>query len=53
MASHSNWTPKGLLAICVQHEVDHLHGKLYVDYMSSLKRTRIRKKLEKQQRHSA
>ncbi len=46
-------TPEGLLAVCVQHEVDHLHGKLYVDYLSSLKRTRIRRKLEKQQRHSA
>lgn len=46
-------TPEGLLAVCVQHEVDHLRGKLYVDYLSSLKRTRIRTKLEKQQRHSA
>lgn len=46
-------TPEGLLAVCIQHEVDHLRGKLYVDYLSSLKRTRIRKKLEKQQRHSA
>ncbi len=46
-------TPEGLLAVCIQHEVDHLHGKLYVDYLSSLKRTRIRRKLEKQQRHSA
>lgn len=45
--------PDGLLAVCIQHEVDHLRGKLYVDYLSSLKRTRIRKKLEKQQRHSA
>lgn len=45
--------PKGLLATCIQHEVDHLRGKLYVDYLSALKRTRIRKKLEKQQRHSA
>jgi peptide deformylase len=42
--------PKGLLAVCVQHEIDHLEGKLFVDYLSSLKRTRIRKKLEKQQR---
>lgn len=45
--------PEGLLAVCIQHEVDHLRGKLYVDYLSSLKRMRIRKKLEKQQRHSA
>ena len=40
----------GLLAVCVQHEVDHLRGKLFVDYLSALKRQRIRKKLEKQQR---
>lgn len=46
-------TPEGLLAVCVQHEADHLRGKLYVDYISSLKRTRIRRKLEKQQRDSA
>src|SRR5690606_27820674 len=39
----------GLLAVCVQHEIDHLDGKLFVDYLSDLKRTRIRKKLEKQQ----
>ena len=38
---------KGLLAICLQHEVDHLNGKLFVDYISPLKRQRIRKKLEK------
>jgi peptide deformylase len=41
---------EGLLAICVQHECDHLEGKLFVDYLSGLKRSRIRKKLEKQQR---
>jgi peptide deformylase len=40
----------GLLAICVQHEMDHLEGKLFVDYLSELKRTRIRKKLEKERR---
>jgi peptide deformylase len=40
----------GLLAVCVQHELDHLDGKLFVDYLSELKRTRIRKKLEKEQR---
>jgi peptide deformylase len=45
--------PEELLAVCVQHEVDHLRGKLYVDYLTPLKRSRIRKKLEKQQRHSA
>ena len=40
----------GLLAVCVQHEIDHLDGKLFVDYLSSLKRQRIRKKLEKERR---
>ncbi len=43
----------GLLAVCIQHEIDHLDGKLFVDYLSQLKRTRIRKKLEKEQRQSA
>ena len=38
---------EGLLAVCIQHECDHLDGKLFVDYLSNLKRTRIRKKLEK------
>ena len=41
---------EGLLAVCVQHEIDHLEGKLFVDYLSELKRTRIRKKLEKDHR---
>ncbi|MFW6092388.1 MAG: peptide deformylase [Pseudomonadota bacterium] len=41
---------EGLLAVCIQHECDHLDGKLFVDYLSSLKRNRIRKKLEKQHR---
>jgi len=41
---------EGLLAVCVQHECDHLLGKLFVDYLSNLKRTRIRRKLEKQHR---
>lgn len=41
---------EGLLAICIQHEMDHLDGKLFVDYLSPLKRERIRKKLEKEQR---
>ncbi|MEZ5570636.1 MAG: peptide deformylase [Halioglobus sp.] len=44
---------EGLAAICVQHEVDHLDGKLFVDYLSPLKRQRIRKKLEKDQRTRA
>ena len=42
--------PEGLLAVCIQHEIDHLNGKLFVDYLSNMKRQRIRKKLEKQQR---
>jgi peptide deformylase len=41
---------EGLLAVCIQHECDHLNGKLFVDYLSRLKRDRIRKKLEKQHR---
>ena len=40
----------GLLAVCIQHEMDHLEGKLFVDYLSELKRTRIRKRLEKDRR---
>jgi peptide deformylase len=40
----------GLLAVCVQHEVDHLDGKLFVDYLSELKRQRVRKKIEKERR---
>jgi peptide deformylase len=40
----------GLLAICIQHEMDHLNGTLFVDYLSPLKRDRIRKKLEKEAR---
>jgi peptide deformylase len=43
----------GLLAVCVQHEMDHLDGKLFVDYLSALKRDRIRRKLEKQARLEA
>lgn len=42
----------GLLAVCIQHEIDHLNGKLFVDYLSTLKRQRIRKKLEKQLRET-
>jgi peptide deformylase len=40
----------GLLAVCVQHEMDHLVGKLFVDYLSTLKREMVRKKLAKQRR---
>lgn len=43
----------GLLAVCIQHELDHLNGKLFVDYLSTMKRDRIRKKLEKQHRIAA
>ena len=43
---------EGLLAVCIQHEVDHLDGKLFVDYLSNLKRQRIKKKLEKQSRQT-
>ena len=43
----------GILAICIQHEIDHLDGKLFVDYISKLKRDRIRSKLEKAHRKSA
>ena len=42
---------EGLLAVCIQHEMDHLDGKLFVDYLSEAKRMRIRKKLVKEQRH--
>lgn len=41
-----------ILAVCIQHEIDHLEGKLFVDYLSELKRQRIRKKLEKQRRQT-
>jgi peptide deformylase len=43
----------GLLAVCVQHEMDHLEGKLFVDYLSPLKRELVRKKLAKQRKQDA
>lgn len=43
----------GLLAVCIQHELDHLVGKLFIDYLSPLKRDRIRKKLEKEAKFAA
>lgn len=43
----------GLLAVCIQHEIDHLDGRLFVDHISSLKRQRIRRKLEKERRQAA
>ena len=46
-------TADGLMAICIQHELDHLNGKLFVDYLSPLKRDRIKKKLEKEARLEA
>ncbi len=42
----------GLLAACIQHEMDHLDGKLFLDYLTPLKRSRIVKKMEKQQRNA-
>ena len=42
-----NEEAKGLLAVCIQHEIDHLDGKLFVDYLSNLKRQLIRKKMKK------
>jgi len=41
-----------LLAVCIQHEMDHLQGKLFVDYLSNMKRQRIRKKLQKQEKQA-
>ena len=46
-------TTDGLLAVCVQHEMDHLEGKLFIDYLSPLKREMVRKKLAKARRHVA
>lgn len=50
--SQFEFEPEGLLAVCIQHELDHLHGKLFVDHLSPLKRQRIRKKIEKQQKQA-
>lgn len=44
---------EGLLAVCIQHEIDHLEGKVFVDYLSPLKREQVRKKLQKQRRSAA
>jgi peptide deformylase len=46
-------TAEGLLSTCIQHEMDHLNGKLFVDYLSTLKRQRIRSKLEKAHKQAA
>ncbi|HEY1772048.1 MAG TPA: peptide deformylase [Gammaproteobacteria bacterium] len=47
---HLEFDADGLLAVCIQHEIDHLDGKLFVDYLSDLKRQRIRKRVEKEER---
>ena len=44
---------EGLLAVCIQHEIDHLDGKLFVDYLSEAKRQRIRKRLQKDRRQQS
>jgi peptide deformylase len=44
---------EGMLAVCLQHEMDHLEGRLFVDYLSDLKRERIRRKLDKDRRERA
>jgi len=46
-------TTDGVLAVCIQHEMDHLDGKLFIDYLSPLKREMVRKKLAKQRKHVA
>jgi peptide deformylase len=46
-------TTDGLLAVCIQHEIDHLDGKLFIDYLSPLKREMVRKKLAKARKHVA
>lgn len=43
---------EGLLAVCIQHEMDHLEGKLFIDYLSELKRSRIRKRVRKRERQT-
>jgi peptide deformylase len=43
----------GVLATCIQHEMDHLSGKIFIDYLSELKQNRVRAKLKKRQRNAA
>lgn len=43
---------EGFLAVCIQHEIDHLHGKVFVEYLSQLKQTRLRAKLKKRMRET-
>ena len=42
----------GLLSVCIQHEIDHLEGKLFVDYLSALKRSRLKKRMEKERKRN-
>jgi peptide deformylase len=42
----------GILSVCIQHEIDHLEGKLFVDYLSTLKRSRLKKKMEKERKRN-
>jgi peptide deformylase len=49
----SEFEAEGLEAVCIQHEMDHLEGKLFVDYLSNLKRNRIRSKLIKMQKQQS
>lgn len=51
--SEINFEAGGLLAVCIQHEIDHLDGRLFVDYLSPLKREMVRRKLRKQRRSHA
>lgn len=46
----SDGEAEGLLAVCIQHEIDHLDGKLFIDYLSEIKRKRVRKRMEKRER---
>ena len=46
-------TAEGMLAVCIQHEMDHLEGKVFVEYLSRLKRSRIKARMEKQLRQTA
>ena len=49
---HREENADGLLAVCIQHEIDHLNGKLFIDYLSPLKRQMIQKKIKKQEKQS-
>ncbi|MGH8427193.1 MAG: peptide deformylase [Gammaproteobacteria bacterium] len=49
---HFELEAEGLLAICIQHEIDHLNGRLFIDYLSDLKRRRLRRQLEKARREA-